>query len=448
VLDHVREVLLGEGEAANVPAEQRGRFLARWQQFTSPVMAKAVEDTAFYRYLRLTSLNEVGGEPASYGLSVAAFHSANQARERHRPHCLLATSTHDSKRGEDLRARVDVLSEMPQAWAETLQRWAGWGELYLGETDVGMAPSRNDIWLLFQTLVGLWPAEVPHVQERESLRRRLQEYMRKAVREAKKNTSWVSPEQPYEDALARYIDAVLRPGQPNPFVDELQKFTARIAPWGFRNSLAQAALKFTVPGVPDVYQGCEQWNFSLVDPDNRRPVDFGRLQRDLADLQAQCREGIAPAALWSQLQGSMADGRVKHLVTWRLLQLRQQFGELFRNGTYLPLAAEGPAGDHVIAFARVRDDHAVLVVAARLTFTLCGGEESRWSPALWRGARVRLPEAAAALQQWPRWRNWLTGEELPGPAADGTLPLEPVFAGAAGLPFAVLVAQGARQSTA
>ncbi|TFZ08413.1 malto-oligosyltrehalose synthase [Ramlibacter humi] len=438
VLDHVRELLLGEGELADVPADQRARFLARWQQFTAPVMAKAVEDTAFYRYLRLTSLNEVGGEPASFGISVAAFHGSNQARARHRPHCLLATSTHDSKRGEDTRARIDVLSEVPQLWNDALQRWSGWAELYLGETESGYAPSRNDIWLLFQTLVGIWPAETPHAQEREDLRKRVQDYMRKAVREAKRHTSWVCPDQTYEEALARYVDAILRPGQPNPFVDELQKFTARLAPWGFRNSLAQVALKLTVPGVPDIYQGCEQWNFSLVDPDNRRPVDFGKLARSLAELKAQCRDGMPTAAMWQQLQARAADGRVKQLVTWRLLQLRERFARLFRDGAYQPLPAEGPAGDHALAFVRVWDSQAVIVVAARLTCTLCGGDESRWSPELWRGTQVRAAEAAG-LRRWGRWRHWFTGHDLR--VGDDGLPLENVFAGAGGLPFAVLVAE-------
>jgi (1->4)-alpha-D-glucan 1-alpha-D-glucosylmutase len=438
VLDHVREVLLGEGEASDVPPEQRARFLARWQQFTAPVMAKAVEDTAFYRYLRLTSLNDVGGEPAGYGISVAAFHGSNQARARHRPHCLLATSTHDSKRGEDTRARIDVLSEVPQLWAESLQRWAGWAELYLGETESGPAPTRNDIWLLFQTLVGIWPAQQPHAQERESLRQRVQDYMRKAVREAKVNTSWVCPEQAYEDALARYVDAVLRPGQPNPFVDELQRFTARIAPWGFRNSLAQVVLKLTVPGVPDIYQGCEQWNFSLVDPDNRRPVDFGRLARGLADLQSLSRGGMTPPALWQQLIEQPADGRVKQLVTWRLLQLRQHWPTVFRDAAYQPLPVEGPAADHAVAFSRLLEGRAVLVIAARLTWTLCGGEESRWTPAAWSGTRLRGAEAAV-LRKWRRWRNWLTGEVL-DLAADEPVELQAVFAGARGLPFAVLVA--------
>jgi (1->4)-alpha-D-glucan 1-alpha-D-glucosylmutase len=439
VLDHVREVLLGEGEAADVPAEQRSRFLARWQQFTAPVMAKAVEDTAFYRYLRLSSLNDVGGEPASYGISVAAFHGSNQARTRHRPHCLLATSTHDSKRGEDLRARIDVLSEIPQLWTDALQRWAGWAELYLGDTESGPAPSRNDIWLLFQTLVGIWPATPPHAQEREDLRRRIQEYMRKAVREAKVNTSWVCPESPYEEALARYIDGVLRPGQPNPFVEELQKFTARIAPWGFRNSLSQVALKLTVPGVPDIYQGCEQWNFSLVDPDNRRPVDFHKLSRSLAELQAQCPGGIPSPSFWRQLHQHAADGRIKQLVTWRLLQLRQHWPDLFRDAGYQQLPLEGAESEHAVAFLRVLENRAVLVIAARLTHTLCKGDEANWTPAVWNGVQVRAAEAAV-LRRWPRWRHWLTGLDVAVKAAGEPISLTRFFDGAAGLPFAVLVA--------
>ncbi|WBY02154.1 malto-oligosyltrehalose synthase [Ramlibacter tataouinensis] len=435
VLDHVREVLLGEGEAAAVPAPQRARLLARWQQFTAPVMAKAVEDTAFYRYLRLVSLNEVGGEPAAYGISVAAFHAANLARARHRPQCLLATSTHDSKRGEDLRARIDVLSEQPHTWLDAVQRWAGWAERFVTDTEAGPAPSRNDIWLLFQTLAGLWPALEPHAQERAALRERLQAYMRKAAREARQRTSWISPDPAYEDALARYVEAVLRPGA-NPFADELQRFTARLAPWGFRNSLAQLALKFTAPGVPDIYQGCERWNFSLVDPDNRRPVDFGELARSLAQLQARCADGVAPPGLWAELQARMADGRIKQAVTWRLLQLRRRWPQLFRDGAYLPLPAEGPAGEHAVAFARTHAGDAALVVAARLACSLCGNDESRWRPALWRGTRLRASDASA-LAGWPAWRNALTGIEL---SAHAMTDLETLFASAAGLPFAVLEA--------
>jgi len=438
VLDHVREVLLGEGEANAVPQEQRARFLARWQQFTAPVMAKAVEDTAFYRYVRLASLNDVGGEPASYGISVAAFHGSNQARAKHRPQCLLATSTHDSKRGEDLRARMDVLSEVPGLWHESLKRWAGWAELYLVETESGSAPSRNDIWLFFQTLVGLWPSTVPDARQRDELRQRMQDYMRKAVREAKLNTSWTCPVPSYEDALTRYIDAVLRPGT-NPFVDELQKFVARIAGWGFRNSLSQVALKLTVPGVPDLYQGCEQWNFSLVDPDNRRPVDFSNLAASLDDLKTRCASGIPSAELWKDVLAKTADGRIKQLVSWRLLQLRQAQPDLFRCGSYVPLAVEGAAADHALAFARVHERQAVLVVTTRLLCTLCTQSEDNWRPSAFAGTQLRAADTLP-VRRWPRWRHWLTGEEVSlfeGPTATGSL--ESIFKGAAGLPFAVLV---------
>jgi (1->4)-alpha-D-glucan 1-alpha-D-glucosylmutase len=437
VLEHLREVLLGEGEAANLPVQGRGRFLARWQQFTAPVMAKAMEDTAFYRYLPLLSLNEVGSEPRSFGMSLAAFHHANTHRQRHRPHCLLGTSTHDSKRGEDLRARINVLSEMPAQWEDCLLRLSGWAQLYLTRTPEGIRPCNNDIWLLFQTLVGLWPAQAPDDAAREDLRQRVQAYMRKAIREAKLHTSWVCPDADYEAAVEHYVDGVLRPG-PSPFADELQKFTARIAPFGFRNSLAQLALKFTSPGVPDIYQGCEQWNFSLVDPDNRRPVDYAALARDLEGVEALYRDRWPAAADWQALQRDAADGRIKHLATWRLLRLRRERAALFRHGGYLPLTAEGPAMEHAVAYARMHEREAVLVVVARTTWTLCRGEDAAWEPQLWEG--THLP-SGPLLRRFRRWRNWMTGQDTALAAGeDAGLDLHAVFGAAGGLPFAVLVA--------
>jgi len=441
VLAHLREVLLGEGEAGNMPLAERQRFIARWQQFTAPVTAKAVEDTAFYRYLPLLSLNEVGSDPRSFGVSVSAFHYANVTRQRHRPHCLLGTSTHDSKRGEDLRARINVLSELPAQWEDGLLRLSMWAQLYVTRSPKGNWPSTNDIWLLFQTLVGLWPAVPPDETQREELRQRVQAYMRKAVREAKRHTSWVCPDSGYEAALERYVDGVLRSGQPSPFADELQKIAGRIAPFGFRNSLAQVALKFTAPGVPDLYQGCEQWNFSLVDPDNRRPVDYLALARSLEGIEALYRGGWPDAEHWRALNANAADGRIKQLVTWRLMRLRRERSELFRDGSYVPLAAEGPAAEHAVAFARVCDGRALLVVAARLTCTLCRGDDAKWAPGLWAGTTLRLG-ADANLQRLRRWRNWLTG----APAAcageeEPTMQLQDLFAHAGGLPFAVLVAE-------
>lgn len=436
VLDHLRDVLLGEGEAVHADAQLRARFIARWQQFTAPVMAKAVEDTAFYRYVRLLSLNEVGGDPRTFGISPAAFHAASQVRLRFRPHSMLATSTHDSKRAEDLRARLNVLPEDPRLWEESLQRFHHWAERYVTPTDAGPAPTRSDIWLLFQTLVGIWPAQPPGDRERDSLRHRVQAYMLKAIREAKLNTSWTSPVPAYEDATERFVDALLRPGQPNPFVDELDRLAARLAPFGFRNSLAQVALKFTVPGVPDLYQGSETWTFSLVDPDNRRPVDFAQLAAQLGAIRKIGRDGIPSEADWRELWRDAADGRIKQLVTWRLLHLRSALEPLFRWGGYTPLALRGEAANHAVAFARHHEGEAVIVIAARLTYTLCGGDEGRWTPAVWRDTQVDLDAAVSGVA---RWRNWLTGEQIEVPrVGDTSLGLERVFAQAHGLPFAVL----------
>ncbi|HVZ43744.1 MAG TPA: malto-oligosyltrehalose synthase [Ramlibacter sp.] len=445
VLDHVREVLLGEGEAADAAAELRDRFVARWQQFTAPVMAKSMEDTAFYRWLRLVSLNEVGSDPRSFGMSVAAFHAANLGRQRYRPHGLLATSTHDSKRSEDLRARIGVLSEDPFTWREMLQRLAGWAEMYLTRGDKEPMPSRNDVWLLFQTLVGLWPITPPGDEERESIRERMQAYMLKAVREAKQHTNWHCPVTSYEEALAKYVDAILRAG-PNPFADELQRFAARIAPFGFMTSLAQLALKFTVPGVPDIYQGCEQWSFSLVDPDNRRGADFERLARDLQSLEAMQAGAHPSPEQWHELHESIADGRIKQLVTWRLLRLRRDHERLFRDGHYAIVTLEGPAADHAVAFARVHEDEpVVLVVAARLLYTLCGGEARHWAPVLWRGTRARWNADTASLRRARAWRNWMTGARvMAADAEEGGLELEALFADAGALPFVVLLAEDGR----
>ena len=440
VLDHLRGVLLG---TAPVDPALRDRFVARWQQFTAPVTAKSVEDTAFYRYLRLASLNDVGADPARFGISVAAFHAANQSRARFRPHSMLATSTHDSKRSEDLRARINVLSELPGAWLARANRWADLAGRYLTQADGGTAPSRNDLWLLFQTLAGLWPAQPPSPDAIDALRERVQAYMRKAVREAKLHTSWTSPDEAYETALRNCIEGLLRSG-PNPFLSDLQDLVNALAPFGLHNSMSQLALKFTAPGMPDLYQGCEEWNFRLVDPDNRAPVDFARLAAQLEDLKPLYAERHPTTAEWQALLREPGDKRLKQLLTWRLLRLRQHRPALMQHGAYLAMPVEGEAAQHAVAFGRSRDSDAVLVVASRLTYTLCEGDIDRWGPDAWRGTRLRIGSDQPALHRIAGWRDWLTGRSVtasPDPGGGATLDLSKVFAahGHAPLPFAVLV---------
>jgi (1->4)-alpha-D-glucan 1-alpha-D-glucosylmutase len=357
---------------------------------------------------------------------------------------MLATSTHDSKRSEDLRARIDVLSELPQAWLERAERWLEMAERYIGQTDAGPAPSRNDLWLLFQTLAGVWPAQQPEPEAIDALRERVQAYMLKAVREAKCRTSWTSPDEQYEAALKACIDGLLRSGGPNPFLSDLQEFAAGIAPFGFHNSMSQLALKFTAPGVPDLYQGCEEWNFRLVDPDNRVPADFARLAAQLEQLRPLYAGGHPSAAQWRELLGDPADSRLKQLLTWRLLQLRQSRPALMRLGAYLPVSAESDAAQHLIAFGRSRESDAMLVVAARLTCTLCEQDAGRWGAGLWEGTQLRIAADQVALHRVRQWRDWITGNRVTAHAdGDGSfvLAMEQVLAagGHPPLPFAVLL---------
>ncbi|MGA0571024.1 malto-oligosyltrehalose synthase [Variovorax sp. VNK109] len=442
VLGFVEGVLLGEAGA--LPSLHR-RFIARWQQFTAPVMAKAMEDTAFYRYVRLVSLNDVGSEPRRFGVSAAAFHNANVQRARRRPHWLLATSTHDSKRSEDVRARLNVLSEIPQEWAEAASRLSEIGERFRSEVDGAAAPCRHDEWALFQALAGIWPvapAGPGAASVTQDLRERVQRYMLKAAREAKRETNWINPNEAYETALRDYIDQVL---SLDAFVAGLQALVTRIAPLGWRNSLAQLALKLTAPGVPDIYQGCEEWNFSLVDPDNRRPVDYSGLADRLKPLRQLYEKGYPSRSDWQRLlpaagHGSMvqqAPAGIKQLVTWRLLQLRALMPELFRNGNYLPLAVEqdSEGAEHAIAFARIREGRAIVIVVARLLDSL--GAQG------WRGATIQL-NAHPVLEKSRVLRNWMTGVDVPAPA-DGRILLEQLLGtpgvASSDLPFAVFTCE-------
>ncbi len=346
------------------------RFAMRFQQFTSPVMAKGFEDTALYRYHRLTGLNEVGGDPRRFGLSVTAFHAANMQRAEHWPHSMLTTATHDTKRGEDMRARLSALSEMPWEWSRAVRRWARLNRSHKQETEGDAAPDRNDEYLLYQTLIGAWPIELMdgrwNRKAAADFRTRIQSYMLKALREAKQRSSWTNPDIGYERATTDFVARILDAESGRVFLDAFLPLQARVAELGVHNSLVQLALKLTCPGVPDIYQGGELWDFSLVDPDNRRRVDFGtrtRLLERIAALNKSTPQRRIDAV--SNMRGHWRNGAIKLYVLHRLLQLRAAHPALFEKGDYRPLQVQGADPDSVIAFERT-SGNARMVVAAIL----------------------------------------------------------------------------------
>jgi (1->4)-alpha-D-glucan 1-alpha-D-glucosylmutase len=367
------------------PGPLEDEFVLRFQQTTGPVMAKGVEDTVFYNFNRLASLNEVGGDLGCFGIVLEDFHDHAVRRQERWPRAMLATSTHDTKRSEDVRARIDLLSEIPARWADAVTRWKELNERHRS----GGIPDRNAEYLLYQTLVGAWPLEPD----------RAVAYMEKASKEAKTHTSWVDPSPEYDTGLASFVRAILADPA---FVDELEDFVAPLVEPGRISSLAQTAIKLTYPGVPDVYQGTEVWDLSLVDPDNRRPVDYGLRARLLDDAIG----GDAAAAL-----ARMDEGLPKMFLMQRVLALRARIPEAFGAGSsYEALWATGPRARHVVAFVR---GGRALTVAPRLVLTL----EREW-----RDTHLDLPEGS--------WTDELTGATFAG-----TVPMAELLAG-----FPVLVA--------
>jgi (1->4)-alpha-D-glucan 1-alpha-D-glucosylmutase len=382
--------------SSNYDRRQVLRFAMKFQQYTSPVMAKAVEDTAFYRYVRLVSLNEVGGDPRRFGTSVAAFHRANAERARDFPSAMLATATHDHKRGEDTRTRIDALSEMPGLWDRTIKRWGRLNARRKTSVDDAAAPTDNDEYLIYQILIGTWPAEWLSLdtfdsEELETYLARIAAYLRKALREAKFRTSWTNPNEAYEAAAIGFARTILAGERGAPFVRELRVFARECATLGALSSLAQVTLKLTSPGVPDIYQGCELWDLSLVDPDNRRPVDYEARHAAIGEMKARVERGEA-AALASELLRTWPDGRVKLYVTWRLLRLRSE-DPAFAAADYVPLETTGTRGDHIVGFARGR----AIVVVPRLVRSIF--ERSDDMPKLvYHGETIRLrPEDGPRL---------------------------------------------------
>ena len=424
--DFLRRVLLLQFPD-NLPAGRRQNwldFVMRWQQYTGPAMAKGYEDTALYVYNRLVSLNEVGGNPAGTGISVAEFHHRNRSRRERWPHTLNATSTPDTKRGEDVRARVNVLSEIPGAWSQLLKRWSRWNRPKKPLLDGLPAPGGDMEMLIYQTLVGAWPLQA---EENPSFKERLKSYVVKAAREAKLRTGWLDPNAAYEGALEEFVAAILEPSDNNLFLRDFLEFQKTIARFGALNALAQVLLKIASPGVPDFYQGTELWTFTLVDPDNRRPLDFGRRAALLAALQKE--EAGGRPALVEKLLNSWKDGRVKLYLTYKALNHRRSRQELFEAGEYIPVDAVGTRREHVCAFARRLEDGWVLAAVPRLVARLyAAGQEAGPGTAppaggllpaakLWGNTALVLPEQAP-----DRWQNILTDEEISVPANPTALP--------------------------
>lgn len=364
VFDFIASILLLE-HPPTVSAEQaedRRQFALKFQQVSGPIAAKGVEDTAFYRYYPLASLNEVGGEVDAKPLTLDEFHRVMRHRASTWPHSMNATSTHDSKRGEDFRARLHVLSEMPREWEQAFERWHEMNKNFLGEFEGEAVPDANEEYFIYQTLVGTWPLGDQSDAERQEYCERLLHYFEKAFREAKIHSSWMNPGENYEASVRAFVTKTLS-AENSAFTDEVDAFVGGIADAGFVNGLAQVLLKIALPGVPDFYRGTELWDFNLVDPDNRRPVDYdGRLHR-LKKLWPKAEQDVAELA--QGLAARWPDPDVKLWVTMRALQARRELPEAFSVGEYISLTVTGDAAEHILAFARRADEQIAVCVVPR-----------------------------------------------------------------------------------
>ncbi|NJR65904.1 MAG: malto-oligosyltrehalose synthase [Leptolyngbyaceae cyanobacterium CRU_2_3] len=383
-------------------------FLMRMQQFTGPLMAKGVEDTVFYVYNRLISLNEVGSSPRQFGISIEDFHNFNQSRSAQWPHALNATATHDTKRGEDVRARINVLSEIPQDWGNHIKNWSAINSP-LKETTNGLAvPAPNDEYLLYQTLLGAFPFDK---QDYLLFVDRIKEYMIKAIREAKVNSNWMRPETSYEEGLTKFIERILEDTEDNLFLQVFRPFQQRIQHYGIFNSLSQTLLKIVSPGIPDLYQGTELWDLSLVDPDNRRPVDFELRQSHLKEIKSKIKgkgksKSNLPAYV-SELLKTPEDGRIKLFLIYRALQARQAYPELFQRGGYEKLTVLGSLKGHVVAFARDLGDTKAIAIVPRFLTSLVKEGEFPLGEQVWHETRIVQPPGSSSV-----WQDAITGQEI------------------------------------
>ncbi|MBM0742888.1 malto-oligosyltrehalose synthase [Phormidium sp. CLA17] len=405
-LDYIEKILLRQDEdlLTESQKEERLHFVMKFQQLTGPLMAKGVEDTTLYIYNRLLSLNEVGGNPSHFGIALEQFHDFNRKKCDRWMYAMNASATHDTKRGEDVRARLNVLSELPADWEEQVQHWAKINRDKKSHTKGKSTPDRNDEYFLYQTLVGSFPFAEADCSE---FRDRIKDYIIKAIREAKVHTTWIRPDETYENGYLDFIDKLLDFQAENEFLQAFRPFQQQIANYGIFNSLSQVLLKNTTPGVPDLYQGCELWDFSLVDPDNRRPVDYAQRQTYLQEIQA----GIASDCLnlMKDLLATKEDGRVKLFLTYQVLQARQKYQSLFQQGNYQPLEVSGIFADHVVAFARTFEDQVAIALAPRFLTQVIQLNQLPLDHAIWQNTQIDLPSPMPK-----NWINAITQQSLSG----------------------------------
>jgi (1->4)-alpha-D-glucan 1-alpha-D-glucosylmutase len=415
------------GDRNDEKYQARLYFALKFQQLTGPVMAKGVEDTAFYVYTRFLSANEVGSSMKAFGISTDFFHATNQDRLQNSPDSMLATSTHDTKRSEDVRNRLNVLSEMPTQWASIVRRWMRLNTRHKQQLHDGrIAPDANEEYLIYQTIVGAWPWKMETLEDRNEFLERIKQYCSKALNEAKVNVSWINPDPNYLDAVNNFLAAILLPqerGREPRFVETLKAFLPAVQLFGAVNSLSQLVLKIASPGVPDFYRGTDLWNLSLVDPDNRRPVDYTQRARALQALQdLQQREG--PAAVCAEVLRTLPDGRIKLWTMHRALITRRELHPVFRHGEYIPLNIEMEKQQNAIAFLR-RDPltkQSVLVVVPRFACSLAQSKPHLPLADAWGKALLSLPDHARE-----NFVNVFTGKELPANET-GHLALRDIFA--------------------
>lgn len=376
-------------------------FAMKFQQHTGPLMAKGFEDTMLYVYNRLVSLNEVGGRPDRFGCSLAEFHNFNNKRMGSWPHSLSATSTHDTKRGEDVRARINVLSEIPEEWRKNVSNWVRRNRGKKRRVSGKNVPDKNDEYFLYQTLIGTWPFIEDEYSE---FLIRMKQYIIKTVREAKVHTAWLRPDTEYEDAYVSFVEKVLTPSKTNAFLWEFRPFQKTVAHYGICNSLSQTLIKITSPGVPDFYQGTELWDLSLVDPDNRRPVDYDKRAAVLDEIRRKSDSDLIE--LIEELRSTKEDGRIKLFLIYRALNARKSNLEVFQHGSYLPLECRGDLSNHLVAFARVYRDMWAVTITPRFVTTLVRPGEFPLGRDVWQDSAIIMPDDSPSV-----WLDALTREE-------------------------------------